>query len=179
MKTRFSKSRLPASPLLASGDPPRNGALIHLQKILVPVDFLSESTKAITYAVAFAREFDARITLLHVVEPIVCPADFGYGPVTMQIPDHAMLRKAKARLDRLGKRLVAGKFLAETLALSGKAYFEITEAAKALGSDLIVIGTHGRTGLEHTVLGSTAEKVVRHAPCPVFVVRRKEHEFIC
>lgn len=179
MKTRFPKSRLPAA-ALAGPDSPRlsNGAAIHLKKILVPVDFSSESTKAIAYAVAFAREFNATITLLHVVEPILCPADYGYGPVTMQIPDKAMLRKAKTRLNGLGRRLVGGKFLAETLALNGKAYFEITEAARALGSDLIIIGTHGRTGVEHTLLGSTAEKVVRHAPCPVFVVRRKEHEFV-
>jgi len=179
MKARFSKSRLPATALAGPNSSRlRNGAAMHLAKILVPVDFSSESTKAIAYAVAFAREFGATITLLHVVEPILWPADYGYGPVTMQLPDQAMMRKAKARLNKMGARLIGHKFLAETQVLNGKADFEITEAAKALGSDLIIIGTHGRTGLDHTLLGSTAEKVVRHAPCPVFVVRRKEHEFV-
>jgi nucleotide-binding universal stress UspA family protein len=65
-----------------------------------------------------------------------------------------------------------------TLLRTGQPHTEIVEAARELGADLIVLSTHGHTGLTHALLGSTAEKVVRHAPCPVLVVREKEHEFV-
>ena len=68
--------------------------------------------------------------------------------------------------------------IVETVIRNGLAFFEITEAAKALNADLIIIGTHGYSGVTRAIMGSTAEKVVRHAPCPVLVVRRHEHEFI-
>jgi len=139
---------------------------------LGPIDFSGESKKAVQYAVAFARQFGASIVLLHLVEPIVYPSDVGYGPVVVQIPNHGAIKRAKVRLSALGKKRVGGKILAETLVLTGSPWFEITEAAKALEIDLIVIGTHGYTGLDHALMGSTAEKVVRHAPCPVFVVRK-------
>ena len=67
---------------------------------------------------------------------------------------------------------------AEALVRAGQPYYEITTAAKELDVDLIVITTHGRTGLKHALLGSTAERVVRHAPCPVLTVREREHDFI-
>jgi nucleotide-binding universal stress UspA family protein len=65
-----------------------------------------------------------------------------------------------------------------TLTRFGEAWAEIVAVAKEQGADLIVISTHGRTGFEHALLGSTTEKVVRHAPCPVLVVRQREHEFV-
>ena len=155
-----------------------NGAPTHLTKILVPVDFSDESKKSVHYAVALARQFGASIVLLHVMEPVVYPSDVGYGPVVVQAPNNRAIKKARARLTALGKKQVGDKILAETVVLTGSSWYEITEAAKALEIDLIVIGTHGYTGLDHALMGSTAEKVVRHAPCPVFVVRKKEHEFV-
>jgi nucleotide-binding universal stress UspA family protein len=151
---------------------------IHLARILVPTDFSNDSKRAIEYARAFAKRFGARITLLHVVELESCPADFGYGPVTMQIPCKDELKKARTKLNSLGRKLIGEKLFEESLALSGTASFEITEAAKALETDLIIMGTHGDEGREQTPMGSTAERVVRHAHCPVFIVRRKEHEFV-
>lgn len=151
---------------------------MHLAKILVPVDFSGESKKAIQYAIAFARQFGASIVLLHVVEPVVYPSDVGYGPVVVQVPNSNAIKRAKTRLSALGKKQAGEEILIDTAVLSGSPHVEIIEAAKTLKIDLIVIGTHGYTGLDHALMGSTAEKVVRHAPCPVFVVRKKEHEFV-
>jgi universal stress protein A len=180
MKTKW----IPSSPR-GGGATPLDQAVVgrhhpglHLARILVPTDFSRESRKAIEYALAFARRFGANITLLHVMELETCPADFGYGPVTVQISSKERLKKAKARLNALGRKLADGKLLVEPLVLSGTAYVGITEAAKMQETDLIIMGTHGNDSKEETPMGSTAERVVRHAPCPVFVVRRKEHEFV-
>ena len=156
----------------------RNGHAIRLAKILMPIDFSDESIKAIQYAMPLAREFGATISLVHVIEPILFPADYGYGPVMRQIPSDKPIGKMKARLAKLGKRTIGPGLLAETMVLSGVAFSEITQAAKAMETDLIIMGTHGYAGLRRAVMGSTAEKVVRHAPCPVLVVRREEHEFV-
>src|SRR5437899_2183983 len=154
---------IPSSPR-AGGATPLDQAVagrhhpgLHLARILVPTDFSRESKKAIEYALAFARRFGASITLLHVVEPETCPADFGYGPVTVQISNQERLNKAKARLNGLGKKLADGKLMDEPLVLSGTAYVKITEAAEAQETDLIIMGTHGDEGLEPTPMGSTAE----------------------
>jgi universal stress protein A len=175
MKIKLDKTRRGAASAVIPDISPRrcNVALMHLKKILVPVDFSGESKNALLYASGFARQFGASITLLHLVEPIVYPSDVGYGPVVVQIPNNRAIKKAKARLSGLGKNQVDGKLLAEMAVLTGSPWFEITEAAKALEIDLIVIGTHGYTGLDHVLMGSTAEKVVRHAPCPVFAVRKR------
>ena len=156
----------------------RNGKGIQLMKILVPTDFSGESRKAIEYARAFAERFGAKITLLHVVELESCPADFGYGPVTMEYPCKEKLKVAKTKLNALGRKVIGEELYEESLVVSGTAYAKIIEAAKALKTDLIVMGTHGDEGREQLPMGSTAERVVRHAHCPVFIVRRKEHEFV-
>ena len=86
--------------------------------------------------------------------------------------------QAKSKLGVLGRRILGPCRIVETVVRNGLAFFEITEVAKALSADLIIIGTHGYTGVTRAIMGGTAEKVVRHAPCPVLVVRRHEHEFI-
>lgn len=154
------------------------GAHLNLQRILVPVDFSRESAKAMRYAVTLARQFDASITLVHVVEPSYGPSELPGTPATRRIPDRERLAKAKSRLGAMGQRILGPCRIVETVIRSGLAFFEITEAAKALASDLIVVGTHGYGGVTRSVMGSTAEKVIRHAPCPVLVVRPHEHEFI-
>lgn len=154
------------------------GAHLRLQRILVPVDFSRESAKAMRYAVTLARQFDAAITLVHVVEPAYGPGGLGDGPLEKPASERERIARAKAKLGAMGQRILGPCRIVETVIRSGLAFFEITEAAKCLDIDLIIIGTHGYTGPTHAVMGSTAEKVVRHAPCPVLVVRRHEHEFI-
>lgn len=157
---------------------PRNGHNRHLAMILVPIDFSEESKEAVQYAIPIARQFGARITLLHVTDPIRLPADYGYGPVVRQIADKAAMRKARARLNRLGRKMIGPGMMGETIVLSGEACFEITEAARAIEADLIIIGSHGCDGATNGV-GSTAERVLWHAPCPVFVLRKKEENPPC
>jgi nucleotide-binding universal stress UspA family protein len=154
------------------------GAHVNMQRILVPVDFSRESAKAVRYAVSLARQFDSSITLVHVVEPSYGPAALGGSPATRQATDRERAARAKSKLGVMGHRILGPCRIVETVIRNGLAFFEITEAAKALSADLIIIGTHGYSGVTRAIMGSTAEKVVRHAPCPVLVVRRHEHEFI-
>jgi nucleotide-binding universal stress UspA family protein len=86
---------------------------------------------------------------------------------------------ARNRLDQVAVEMkLPPKMMERSLVRFGSAFAEITEAARTLKADLIILATHGHTGLKHVVLGSTAERVVRHASCPVLVVREKEHEFV-
>jgi nucleotide-binding universal stress UspA family protein len=151
-------------------------ALIDLKSILVPIDFSEASRKALHYAVRFAEQFGAKITVLTVVEPVATP-DFAYHPLVLD-PEKAR-HSAQARLETLCSKLrVPRAVLGRTLAQYGSPYAEICETARALKVDLIILTTHGYTGLKHVFLGSTAERVIRHAPCPVLTVREKEHEFV-
>jgi nucleotide-binding universal stress UspA family protein len=140
------------------------------QRILVPVDFSVESKRALRCAAELAAPLAASLTLVHVVEPVIYPLECS-NPLASDGYDRKRAAEARTRLNALCRRTLGTSRAVETVIRTGLAFFEITEAAKALGADLIVIGTHGYTGLKHALLGSTAEKVVRHAPCPVLVVR--------
>jgi nucleotide-binding universal stress UspA family protein len=155
-----------------------SGATIELANILVGVDFSDESKKALAYATAFARQSGAMVTFLHVVEPIACQADFGYGPVARQIPNRELLTQAKRRLTTLTRRLGGCGFEVATAVRSGAAEVEIVRLARESNCDLIIIGTHGMCTAEDRSIGKTADRVIRGAPCPVLVVRKNEREFV-
>ena len=153
-------------------------AAIHLKRILVPIDFSAPSQQALRYALRFAKEFHAEVTLLHVVEKTAIGSGFADLPSTFAYSDEE-LSIAKKNLGALStSSQVAGLPTIGSTVRTGLPPHEIVEAAKELDTDLIVIATHGYTGWKHFCIGSTAERVVRAAPCPVFVVREKEHEFI-
>jgi universal stress protein A len=149
---------------------------LSIQKILVPIDFSSLSKKAFAYALRLAQQFKTELTLIHVFEPAVPPTFEGLQIATFPEEDSAGAEKNLKTL--IGSARAAGVVKAKSLFRRGFASHEIVEAAKELDSDLIVIATHGYTGWKHFAIGSTAERVVRAAPCPVLVVREKEHEFI-
>jgi universal stress protein A len=149
-------------------------ASIELRKILVPLDFSPMSEKAFRYAIRFAEQFGSAILLLHVIQPVVYPADFGYPPTLVDALDDTMQQAVQERLSAVASR---APLQIATLIRLGQPYHEITIAAKELNIDLIIITTHGHTGLKHALLGSTAERVVRHAPCPVLTLREPEHDF--
>ena len=151
---------------------------LKINKILLPTDFSAPSQKALRYAKSFARRFGARLVLLHVVESVPYTADFGYGPVVRTVPDPLLLKRSQARLDAIARRQLDSKCRCDTLVRSGVAFDEIAKVAKELDVDLIILATRDYTALDHTPLGSTVERVVRHAPCPVLMVRENEHEFI-
>jgi universal stress protein A len=108
-----------------------------------------------------------------VLQPVVYPADFGYPSAPLEV-DEAMRKKIEERLLELGRR---ASFQTQPLIRIGQPYQEIGLAASEMQADLIIIATHGRTGLKHVLLGSTAERVARHAPCPVLIVRERERDF--
>lgn len=168
------KSRNAGSPAMVKGV---GVGTVKLKRILVPVDFTRESAKAMRYAVTLSRQFDASITLVHVVEP-------DYGPGTLPVQSRRRsseprrMREAKQKLALMGQRILGPCRMVETVIRTGLAFYEITEGAKALGADLIILGTHGPGCATRSLMGATAERVVRHAPCPVLVVRPNEHEFI-
>jgi len=151
---------------------------LKISKILLPTDFSASSQKALRYAKSFARRFGARLVLLHVVEQVPYTADFGYGPVVRTVPDPLLLKRSQARLDAIARRQLDSQCRCDTLVRSGVAFDEIAKVAKELEVDLIILATRDYTALDHAPLGSTVERVVRHAPCPVLMVRENEHEFI-
>jgi nucleotide-binding universal stress UspA family protein len=149
-------------------------SLLQIKSILVPIDFSAQSKKALAYAVPFAEQFGAKLTLLHVVEP-VATADFANTfPLVME--NDKVMSACKGRLEHVIKE-IDPSLVEKALVRYGRSFHEIAEAARTLKVNLIILSTHGYTGLKRAVLGSTTERVVRYAPCPVLVVREHEHEF--
>ncbi|MEX2117462.1 MAG: universal stress protein [Bacteroidota bacterium] len=145
-----------------------------LSKILVPIDFSDHSRKALQYAIPFARKFNASIDLIYVVEPTVYPADFSFGQVGFPAIEDELRKRGAEELDELVRKNIARQVPAKRAVRTGKAFYEILLYAKEEKIDFIIIATHGHSGIEHALFGSTAEKVVRKASCPVLVVRTGE-----
>ena len=181
--TRDSKS---ARPGMRTRWTPGHGAVkaasrlpaIRIKKILLPTDFSAPSQHAARYAKAFARRFGARLVLLHVVEPVPYMADFGYGPVVRAEPDARIWKRTQTHLEAMERRQLGSERRCDSLVRSGVAFDEIVKAAKELKADLIILATHGCAELKRAFCGSTAERVVRHAPCPVLAVREQKHAFV-
>ncbi len=152
--------------------------IINLKKILVPIDFSGYAKNALKYAIPFARQFSAEILLLYVVEPTIYPADFSFGQVGFLNIEDEMRKRGFEELENLGKAEIQNDVPFRVKVETGKAFSEICRVAEEEKIDLIIIATHGHTGMEHLIFGSTAEKVVRKAPCPVLSIRSPEHEFI-
>ena len=144
---------------------------LKLARILVPVDFSDCSLRALDYALAMAERFGSQLILLHVVEPAVYPENYLVASPALDETNQNLMEAARERLSALRTKHLGSRLPAETLVRMGRAHSEIPDTARALGADLIILGTHGYTGLKHVLLGSTAERVVRHAPCPVLTVR--------
>jgi nucleotide-binding universal stress UspA family protein len=143
---------------------------LKIKKILVPIDFSNLSQAALPWAAFLAAQFKAELVLLHVEEKF--PIDYLLGRKLMSHMVVPLIKQAEAELERLagGLRKTTAVNIS-VVVCDGKPFQEICFAAETLGADLIVLTTHGHTGLKHTWLGSTAERVVRQAHCPVLVVR--------
>jgi universal stress protein A len=167
-----ARPRTARQKILERARPVPHGAAISLlgvKRILVPLDFSETANKSLSYAIALASDMKAKIILLHVVEPVYMSADPG---LTYMPQQNAIERKSGLlRLRKVAAAIPRGLF-DKAVVRVGAPYGEITAAAERLQAGLIVITTHGRTGLRHALLGSTAERVVRHATCPVLTIRR-------
>lgn len=143
-------------------------------RILVPVDFSAHSAEAIRCAADLSPRYDAPVTLVHVFQPVEYALPEGYVLfATSQLA--SMMAEFEKQLDAAkADAEAAGALRVETKLLQGMVSSEIVTFAEGSGHDLIVMGTHGRTGLRRALLGSVAEQVVRRAPCPVLTVRVRE-----
>lgn len=149
-----------------------------IKNILVPVDFSEYSLKALRYAASYASISKAAIHLLHVIEPIIYPSDFAIGQLTFPNIENELREKAEMELLNLSKSDILRGIPVTTGIKDGIPFVESIAYAKDEKIDLIIISTHGRTGVEHILFGSTAEKIVRKAPCPVLVVRSDNNGFV-
>jgi nucleotide-binding universal stress UspA family protein len=144
-------------------------AYLSIRRILVPVDFSAAAQGVVEYALDLGRERGAETTLLHVVGVPIAPFDPAYGVAA----DPRMLLDLQSGAEK-GLADLASRFKdagLRTKVLTGSPSREIVREAREWGADLVVIGTHGRTGLRHVFLGSVAENVVRLCPCPVLTLR--------
>ncbi|GIX47409.1 MAG: universal stress protein [Candidatus Tectimicrobiota bacterium] len=140
------------------------------QHFLVPLDFSAYSDRALDYAVELARKLGARLTLLHVIHAM--PLGVPEAGVALPVSYWQQLEAEVGQImNQYLSKVGQGGIRGEVVIAHGVPFQEIVEAAKARQADLIVMGTHGRTGLQHVLLGSVTEKVIRLAPCPVLVVR--------
>lgn len=142
-----------------------------IKKVLVPIDFSDYSINALKYAVDFTQHFEADMILISVIEPMIYPADFSMGQVAIPATDQNLTERVENELKDLAEKEIGDKVKTKRIIKSGKPFYEINESARDEDVDLIIIATHGHTGVEHLLFGSTAEKVVRKAPCPVLTLR--------
>lgn len=152
--------------------------MIEIRKILFPTDFSEYSQHALRYAVALAESFKAKLYVMHACEHPFVGA--GMEAYHFAVPEFnaEVQEQEKKTLEQITEELRARKIDAEPLFVTGKAYLEIVKCAKEMDIDVITLATHGHKGISHLVFGSTAEKVVRLAPCPVLTVKHPEHDFV-
>ncbi len=143
------------------------------RRILEPLDFSPTSLGALRTAVSLAKQSGARLFLLNVVEP--SPKAIGLEGAVLVRPEAGIMQNARKELPRIARRHVPESVPVTSLVGQGRAAKVIVETAVERKVDLIVLSTHGQTGLEWLLMGSTAEQVVRHTSCPVYVDRKSRH----
>jgi universal stress protein A len=153
-------------------------AMILLNSILVATDFGPTSETALTYGRDLARSFGARLHVLHVVDATVMLAAGEFVPTSLS-DVNAVVESARHQIDAVVAPEDRARLGVETVVrVSSAVAPTIVQYAREAHVDVIIVGTHGRQGASHLLMGSVAEKVVRTAPCPVLVVRPNEHEFV-
>ena len=151
-----------------------------IENILVPIDFSDYSRKALQYAKEFALKFSAKMYLIYVFRPIFEDIEVGVINESIQF-NNEIEEYAREKLQKLIQDIIGSDVPVEPVIRMGRPFMEINRAAEEYDIDLIIIATHGHTGVQHLLFGSTAEKVVRKAPCPVLSLREpvKGFRFDC
>jgi len=157
---------------------PQRSDLQRIKNILFPTDFSEYSKKALPYALSFASRYGATLHVLHVFEQRVHPAFYIIDKSTPFDIDDSLRDRALDALDEFVYPDLRDKISFNCEVASGTPFVEIIDYARAREIDLIVLATHGLTGLKHMLIGSTTERVVRKAPCPVLSIKDPEHEFV-
>ncbi|OGW26976.1 MAG: hypothetical protein A2X59_00235 [Nitrospirae bacterium GWC2_42_7] len=148
---------------------------MEIKKILFATDFSEGSSHALPYAVDMAKRYSAKLYFVHVIYDVAKTTGWYVPHVSMDEMYKDMEKSAKTELEKTFIEEMKNFNDVEHVVLRGTPYEEITKFAKTNNMDIIVLGTQGRRGLDRMLFGSTAEQVVRHAPCPVFSVRLPEH----
>lgn len=153
---------------------------VHPKRVLWPTDFSELSLRGGRYARGFCEQFGAELHIIHVVPPplspdvsMVVPAEV---PVAVSEPE--LIEGSQAALDKLVEEHFGDYDKVVTKVCFGNPWPSICAYAKDNQIDLIIVTTHGRTGLGHVLIGSTAERIVQHAPCPVLTVKHSEKDFV-
>ena len=163
--------RLASCPVFTIREQKEHLSIETIERILVPVDFSDYSLQALKYAIELAVSYKARLQILHIVEEIIQPSFYLSGSVSTfnLMPD--IKGKSKEAIERMLYESKVPEDAADIHIVEGYATRDIVKFAESHKTDLIVISTHGLTGIDHLLLGSVTEKVVRMAPCPVFAVK--------
>ena len=153
----------------------REAVGFQVKRIIVPTDFSEASKKAFPYATALARKFEASIVLVYVVPTHLALSLSQLGVI---LEEKRIVERAREELPRFRAAELDPHLNVSTQVLAGGPTYSICQTAEAEAADLIVMATHGHTGLQRFALGSVTEHVLREARCPVLVVREMEHEFL-
>ena len=144
---------------------------MQINKILVPLDFSEHSEKGLRWAIGMAEKWQASVLLFHVVSTPIYPPVMMETPLNLPQLQTSLREHAEQKMKEMATK--EKNVRVESRVKIGEPFWDICRIAEEEKVDLIVMGSHGRTGLAHVLLGSVAERVVRHAPCPVLVVGRK------
>lgn len=141
------------------------------EKILIAIDFSESSDYAFDYALALARQFQAELTVMHVINEPVDLRGFYVPHISFEQLEKEIEEGAEKMMEKFCQDKMADFGSYTTAIVTGIPYEEIIRKAEETGTSLVVLGTHGRTGIDHLIFGSTAERVVRSAACPVLTIR--------
>lgn len=141
--------------------------------ILFATDFSDNSLQAYNYALSLAQKFEARLAIVHVINEPVDLRGFYVPHISFDKLEEEIEQGAAKLMEKFCQEHVPAAVEVKTCVVPGIPYDEIIKQAEDLNADLIVVGTHGRTGLDHVLFGSTAEKVVRKSPVPVMTIRTR------
>lgn len=153
---------------------------LRIRTIMVPVDFSENSMRAVDYAIRLGKRFGSRLILVHVYHfPVELLTDWSaYGTLAGSGELLEALRKEREeQLTALAQEKAGAGLEISTHVLEGTPFSEIVKLSRDEGADILIMGTRGLTGLKHVLIGSTAEKVVRKAPCPVLVLKPEDFDF--
>ena len=146
--------------------------MLNFNVIVVTTDLSDYSLRALPYAVGLAERFDSALKILCINEPTLPVADAAWGGFDVRAADTSLLTEARQSLDKIVQEQVPRGVDVEATVVTGNTVDAIVGFARDQNADLLVMCTHGRTGLSHVLMGSTAESVVRRAPCPVLTLRQ-------
>lgn len=169
-KRKRAKAQQPAT---TTPPPSLRSSSLSIQNILVPIDFSVHSKNALRYAVSMAEQYAASLHLIYVIEPMIYPADLGFGQVVMPGVEEELRIKSENELQNLIEREIGGGIKADSVVRLGKPHQEILREVDEKKIDLVVLASHGHTGVEQILFGSTAMRIVRLAKCPVLTIRPK------